>query len=160
MLSQSPLLAGMLALIGLVSGAVIAVLATRLARFRVPEAPLAPSLLLTPVVGPIVTRWRLGTTLALEALCASLLVGLYLHYGWSVRLLLGSTFSLFLLLIAYIDFEHRLVLNWLSLPGTGAALAVSWLWPGLGILSAVIGAAAGLALFLVLAVLGRGALGM
>jgi leader peptidase (prepilin peptidase) / N-methyltransferase len=64
-----------------------------------------------------------------------------------------------LLLIATIDLEHRLVLNWLSLPGTVLVLAVSPLWPGLGLESAAIGAAVGFLIFLVFQLIGRGALG-
>jgi prepilin signal peptidase PulO-like enzyme (type II secretory pathway) len=145
--------------IGLFAGAAVAYLAPLLARTRVPEARVAPLGVLVPLAGPLIWDWRPLRTIGLELLTAGLLAGLYLHYGADRRLLLAAACTVLLLLIASIDMEHRLVLNWLSLPGTVAVLAVSPLWPGLGIESAVLGAAIGFLLFLVFQIIGRGALG-
>jgi prepilin signal peptidase PulO-like enzyme (type II secretory pathway) len=152
-------LAAAAAVIGLVAGAVIAYGGPVLARTRVPDAPVAPPANLIPLVGPVLSRWRPRTTIALEVVTAGLLAGLSAHYGSSISLLLASAATLLLVLIATIDLEHRLVLNSLSLPGTAAVLAVSFLWPHLGLESAALGAAAGFLVFLVLQLLGRGALG-
>lgn len=70
--------------------------------------------------------------------------------------------SALFLLITVIDFEHRLVLNKVLLAAGAVALAASvagltWAPPLTG---ALLGGAAGLALFLFIAVVGRGAMGL
>jgi leader peptidase (prepilin peptidase)/N-methyltransferase len=148
-----------MAIVGLFAGGVIAYVGPLLSRTRVPDAPQAPALVLLPLAGPIVGRWRPVTTIALQLITAAVLAGLAAHEGASTRLLFVSAASLLLILIATIDLEHRLVLNSLSLPGTVLTLAVSPLWPGLGLESAALGAAAGFLIFFVFQVIGRGALG-
>jgi prepilin signal peptidase PulO-like enzyme (type II secretory pathway) len=157
--AHSPLIAVGLAVLGLVVGAGIAYIGPYLSRTRVPEAPVPPPGILLPVAGPLLWRWRPITTIGLELLTAALFAGLYLHYGASIRLPIAAAATALLLLIASIDFEHRLVLNSLSLPGTIIMLAVSPLWPGLGLESAALGAVAGFLIFLVFQIIGRGALG-
>ncbi len=157
--AHSPLVAAALAVLGLVVGSLIAYAGPRFSRMRIPEAPVSPAGVLVPVAGPLIWRWRPFTTIGLEILTAALFAALYLHYGPSARLPIAAAATALLLLIASIDIEHRLVLNFLSLPGTIAMLALSPLWPGLGLESAALGAVGGLLIFLVLQVIGRGALG-
>ncbi len=66
-------------------------------------------------------------------------------FGWP----LGSALLLtvFLGAIAVIDFQHRLIPSLLVYPTVVIAVAGSPLWPGLGLLSSVEGAAIGFALF-------------
>ena len=101
--------------------------------------------------------WR---SLVFQAVLIAVFVALAALYGAGVRLVLACAYCALLLLIAYIDLEHRLVLNRLSYPGIVLSLALSPFWPGLGLPAALLGAATGLAIFLVLQIVGRGALGM
>jgi prepilin signal peptidase PulO-like enzyme (type II secretory pathway) len=74
-------------------------------------------------------------------------------------LLILSAYSTFLLVVLVIDLEHRRVLNVMLGPAVVIALVAS-LAPGLpGPRSALLGGAVGLGAFLVLAFIGRGALG-
>lgn len=69
-------------------------------------------------------------------------------------------YALLLLTVLVIDLEHRRVLNIITYPAAPHVLLLS-LAPGLpGPTSALVGGAAGLALFLALALIGRGKLGM
>lgn len=90
---------------------------------------------------------------------AALAVYLNLTYSWSPVFWARFTLCEVLLLIAAIDLEHRLVPN--VLVGTGLALSLLfsavWLQPPLR--SALLGAAVAGVSFLVIAALGRGALG-
>ncbi len=66
--------------------------------------------------------------------------------GW---LLLARDFPLILILVAvtFIDLEHRIIPDELSLGGLVLGLATSWWVPGLGLISSVIGAALGFIMF-------------
>ena len=68
-------------------------------------------------------------------------------------------YAWFLLTVAAIDLEHRLVLNVMLAPMAVVALGLSLLPGKPDPLNALVGGAAGLALFLVIAALGRGAMG-
>jgi leader peptidase (prepilin peptidase) / N-methyltransferase len=156
---QEPYLALLFAAIGLLTGSAIAFGAPRLVAYRL-EKPSSPSsLLLIPLAGPWLNQGPRRLPLAFEVLIAGTFAGLAIHFGHSDRLILGALFTALLALIAYIDLEHRLVLNRLSFPGVVLALALSPLWPGIGIGSALLGACVGLVIFAALQVLGRGALG-
>lgn len=155
-----PGLALLLALVGLVAGAVAVFAAPRLVAYRLPQPPpLPPVLVLVPIAGVVITRWRVRSSLAMQASCAAVLVALAAYEPNGIRLALGSVYSLLLLTIAYIDIDFRLVLNRLSYPGILLALAGSTVWSHLGIVNALLGAVVGLLFFGVLQVLGRGALG-
>jgi leader peptidase (prepilin peptidase)/N-methyltransferase len=159
--NSDSVLALWLGLAGLLVGSVVVFTAPRLVAHRVDPAPERPSLgALVPLVGPLwLGRWRPWSSLATQLLCGAALAGLALHYGRTARLPLACAYTVLLLAIAYIDVDHRLVLNRLTYPGIVLALAASLAWPGLGVLGSLEGAGLGLVLFGFLQVLGRGALG-
>ena len=96
--------------------------------------------ILIGVVGGAAVAWRFGATGT----------GLWL-LGWGALLLL----------ITVIDFEHRLVLNRVLLVAGAVALVagVVGLEPAVPVLQSLLGGVAGLALFFIIALLGRGAMG-
>ncbi len=113
---------------------------------------------------PAASRGALRLDRRLWVLLAGLVGGATLAYrfgatGTAVWLLAwGALF----LLITVIDFEHRLVLNKVLLAAGAVALAASvagltWAVPWQ---RALLGGVAGLALFLVIALVGRGAMGL
>ncbi len=158
-LSQ-PVLMIVAAVAGLLLGAIVVYVAPRLVAYRLEEPPaVAPALTLVPIAGIWITRWHVRSSLVTEVGCAGLFVGLAAHYGSSPRLLLAAAYTVLLLAVAYIDLEHRLVLNRLSFPGIVLCLALAALWPGLGIPSSALGAVTGLIVFGALQIVGRGALG-
>jgi leader peptidase (prepilin peptidase)/N-methyltransferase len=149
---------------GLISGALIAFIAPRLVAYRLETPPDFPSpLLIIPLAGPWLARVPPWRPLILEIAAAGLLAGLAAHFGGSVKLLIASVYAVLLLTIAYIDIDHRLVLNRLTYPGTILAVLLSIFWtsfsPYFHPLNALLGAIVGLAIFGVLQLIGRGALG-
>lgn len=94
-----------------------------------------------------------------EIATAGVFAALALHETTWPRLLVTAAFSFWLVAIAYIDLNYRLVLNTMSYPGIVLAVAASTLWLGIGPVGALIGALVGLVLFAVLQFAGRGALG-
>jgi leader peptidase (prepilin peptidase)/N-methyltransferase len=120
-----------------------------------------------PILGPALSYrcrgcrepgpWRLAGVV--QIVMAALWVALAHRYdvGWP----LASSFVLTILLgaIAVIDFQHRLIPSLLVYPTVLIAVAGSPLWPGLGLLGSIEGAAIGFALFFVLALFARFAFG-
>jgi len=159
--TSSPLaLELLLALAGLLLGAVFVFVAPRVVAYRLSEPIPFPSVwVLLPLGGIWLDRWRVRSSLAVELLTPLVFVGLGLRYGASVKLLLACAYSGLLTVIAYIDLDHRLVLNRLSYPGTVFALAGGLVWSGIGLESAALGAALALVAFASLQIIGRGALG-
>lgn len=83
-----------------------------------------------------------------------------LRFGTPLSRLLVTLYSAVLLLILVIDAEHRLVLNRVLLPTALFALAVPLLRPGMALLPVVLGGLVSFAAFLLIALAGRGALGV
>lgn len=160
-LSLAPLgLEIVLAVAGLIVGAVIVYSAPRLVAYRLPDPiPFPGARVLLPIAGLWLERWRLRSSLAVELGTAVIFIGLGLRYGSSVKLIVACVYSSLLVAIAYIDLDHRLVLNRLSYPGTILALGGGLLWHGIGLSGAALGAAVGAVAFGALQILGRGALG-
>jgi leader peptidase (prepilin peptidase) / N-methyltransferase len=97
---------------------------------------------------------------ALEAASILLFIAAWLRVGGRpLNLAITWLYIAFLLAVLVIDFEHRRVLNVMLLPAAGAALAFSFLPGQPGLISALLGAAAGLGLFLIFALISRGHLG-
>lgn len=146
--------------LGLLVGSVVVFTSPRLVAHRLPEPPEAPgALVLIPLGGVWLARVRPLYNTVVEVVAAAVFLALSIHYGPSRRLLLALVYSTLLITIAYIDIDHRLVLNKLSYPGIVIALAGALLWPGFGIVNALIGAAVGFVIFAVFQIVGRGALG-
>jgi leader peptidase (prepilin peptidase)/N-methyltransferase len=81
--------------------------------------------------------------------------------GWQrfqpdpARLLAFGLFAWYLLVVLVIDLEHRLVLDVMTVPAAAAALLISFLPGGTTPLSALVGGAVGLGMFLLIALGGR-----
>lgn len=152
-------------LLGLVMGSFASVLVERLPRdqsivkpgSRCPKCSAKLKLYDNiPVVGYLWLRGRCRQCrapispryLVLEVLMALLFYAFYTRYGFGVELLIRH-FVLVTILIAitFIDLEHRIIPNELSLGGLGWALASSFIATDLTPLEAVIGAAIGYGFF-------------
>lgn len=157
---SSPWLQVVAAVLGLSAGSIIVFVSPYLVAHRLPEAPpYPPRRVLIPLSGVWWTGWRPRYNTVVELTLAVIFVGLTFRFGDSLRLLLAGVYSMILATIAYIDLDHRLVLNRLSYPSIVLALVLSPLWPGLGLATAAAGAAVGLVIFAALQLAGRGALG-
>lgn len=82
------------------------------------------------------------------------------HWGWDTKLIVGWLYGFFLLAVIIIDFEHHRVLNVMVAPAAVVAAIFSLLPFTPTPLFALLGGAAGFGVFLLLAIIGRGALGM
>ncbi|MCH7879051.1 MAG: prepilin peptidase [candidate division Zixibacteria bacterium] len=80
---------------------------------------------------------------AVEALNAAVYIWLYFHYGLSVELAMAAIFSSALLAIIFIDLEHMIIPDVITLPGIGLALGYSLTSAGMGMLPSLLGAVVG-----------------
>jgi leader peptidase (prepilin peptidase)/N-methyltransferase len=88
----------------------------------------------------------------IELLGGLLFLASELKYGWSPLLLIRDwPFLIILLAVTFIDLEHRIIPDKLSLGGLVLGLATSYFVPDLGLLWSVAGAAMGFGLFYALA---------
>jgi leader peptidase (prepilin peptidase) / N-methyltransferase len=74
-----------------------------------------------------------GRLLAVEAVAGALFLAVYLQFGLSAAAAVIAVVTTFLLAVAVIDLEHRLILNKMVAPAAVAALALAPFWPSLGI---------------------------
>lgn len=101
----------------------------------------------------------------IELLTALLFLATEVKFGFNELLFIRDwPFVSFLIAITFIDLEHRIIPDRLSLGGLVLGLATSWLVPGFGIVSAAVGAAFGFCVFYALAwiylrITGRSGLG-
>lgn len=113
------------------------------------------------------TSWRSPSRLqksswlgvAVELFTALLFAYLWNRLGPSWELLLLAFTCSFFLLIVIIDLRYRLVLNVMVYPAMVVTLLLRLLLPGSGAVTALVGGAIGLALFLLTALLRPGGLG-
>ena len=84
----------------------------------------------------------------------------YFFMGQWQRLLLVWLYSAFLLVVLVIDYEHRRVLNVMMLPAYPLAFLASFTLGQPDPWHSLLGGGVGLLMFMVLAIIGRGALGM
>jgi prepilin signal peptidase PulO-like enzyme (type II secretory pathway) len=91
---------------------------------------------------------------------AAFLAGWVRFRGTPATLITFWFYAAFLLVVLVIDLEHRLVLNVMLLPGAVGALVLSFLPGNPDPLRALLGGAIGSGLFFVIALVGRGAMGM
>lgn len=82
------------------------------------------------------------------------------HWGWDTKLIVGWLYGFFLLAVIVIDFEHHRVLNVMVAPAAVVTAIFSLLPFTPPPLHALLGGAAGFGVFFLLAIIGRGALGM
>jgi prepilin signal peptidase PulO-like enzyme (type II secretory pathway) len=97
--------------------------------------------------------------IAIESLTALLFAYLWARYGPSWRLLELTFYTSIFLLITLTDLRHRLVLNIVFYPAIPLTLLIRLLSSHSVVPSTLLGGAAGLALFMVVMLVGRGALG-
>lgn len=133
-----------------------------LRRFSVSDAPppVGSDTQLVPAWWrSIMRRERDWSGIIVELLTALLFAYLWGRYGLSWRLLELAFYTSILLLITLTDLRHRLVLNVVVYPAIPFTLLIRLLSPHPVIPSALLGGVAGLVLFLVVMLVGRGALG-
>jgi len=159
---QSGKVAFLAAVLGLFIGTLLSWSGDYLRRFSVSDAPSQPrsDIQLVPAWWRSIVRrewdWQ---GIAVELLTALLFAYLWDRYGLSWRLLELAFYASILLLITLTDLRHRLVLNVVVYPAIPFTLLIRLLSPHPVIPSALLGGAAGLALFLVVMLVGHGALG-
>jgi prepilin signal peptidase PulO-like enzyme (type II secretory pathway) len=157
MLDLTPPLAG---LAGLIAGTVIVNSMPRLVAYRLEEPPdPPPQAVRIPLAGGFISGWRPWWTLCIEVGMAALFVLLGLYLGLQRALPVMCLYAALLVAIATVDIQHRLVLNRLTYSGIVLALAASFLLPGVGFGSALLGFVTAFVLFWVIERLGRGAMG-
>ena len=84
----------------------------------------------------------------IELLTALLFLTTEIKFGFSYILFIRDWFFVSILIaVTFIDLEHRIIPDTLSLGGLILGLATSWLIPGLGILNSAIGAGFGFCAF-------------
>lgn len=82
------------------------------------------------------------------------------HWGWGMVLGIAWLYGLFLLAVAVIDFEHHRVLNVMLAPAAVIVALFSLLAVTPAPWEMLLGGVVGFGVFLLLAIIGRGALGM
>jgi len=80
-----------------------------------------------------------------EGMAGLLFALLYWKFGLGLELGISLVYISLLTVIFVIDLENQLVLDKVVYPGMALALAFSFFWPGLGVISSLIGGAIGLA---------------
>ena len=82
------------------------------------------------------------------------------HYGLSVDLAVTAFYCCLFIIIMVIDLEHQLILNKVTYPAMVAALLIALVPSEPGIIGAAIGGSIGLVLFLLVAAVSRGGIGL
>ncbi len=95
-----------------------------------------------------------------EGLTGLLFAFLYWKFGLGLELGISLVYACLLTVIFVIDLENQLVLDKVIYPGMALALAFSFFWPGLGVLSSLAGGALGLAAMALPFIIYRRGMGM
>ncbi len=95
-----------------------------------------------------------------EGLTGLLFAFLYWKFGLGLELGISFVYTSWLIIIFVIDLENQLVLDKVIYPGMALALAFSFFWPGLGVISALAGGALGLAAMALSFIIYRRGMGM
>src|SRR5262249_60272038 len=64
-----------------------------------------------------------------EALTAVILLGLSLEFGWGLGLAFAFYFACSLVVVTYIDFDHRIIPDRITLPGIAVGLLLALVAP-------------------------------
>jgi len=80
-----------------------------------------------------------------EGMTGLLFALLYWKFGLGLELGISLIYASLLMVIFVIDLENQLVLDKVTYPGMALAFAFSFFWPGLGVVSSLIGGALGAA---------------
>lgn len=89
---------------------------------------------------------------AVEALTGLLSLALFIRYGPSYQYLISLIFIGTLIIISFIDLDHQIIPDVLSLPGIGAGLAVAFIPGRVSLVDSLIGATAGGGILLLVAI--------
>ena len=95
-----------------------------------------------------------------EGMTGLLFALLYWKFGLGLELGISLVYTCLLTVIFVIDLENQLVLDKVIYPGMALALAFSFFWPELGVVSALIGGAIGLAAMALPFIIYRRGMGM
>lgn len=88
----------------------------------------------------------------IELLTGLLFLAATVRFGWSPLLLIRDwPFLAILVAVSFIDLEHRLIPDVLSLPGIVLGIATSWLDPRIGLVTSLAGGVIGFGFFYLLA---------
>jgi leader peptidase (prepilin peptidase) / N-methyltransferase len=123
---------------------------------------------LIPVLSYLVLRGRCrqcGASIPkrvpiIEAVTGGLFLFSYIYYGLTASALVHIFYFCLFLTLMVIDLEYTIIPNKIVYPTAVAALVISTFTPGIGILNALIGGGAGFVVFLVIALVSRGGMGL
>ncbi len=96
----------------------------------------------------------------IEATASAIFVFSYLKFGPGLPLAINIFYFCLFLVLMVIDLERTIIPNKIVYPSALVALLFSYLTPEIGILSAIYGGLAGFAIFLLIAIISRGGMGM
>lgn len=125
-------------------------------RAAVPDTPSIEADSAAPVPSRLTA---ITTILIFELLVGGTFAGLAWRFSDVRQLTLACLYVALLSQISLIDFHYRLVLNLLSYPSAIIAIIGSFFWSGLGIGSCLLGGLVAIAIFTVIEIVGRGAMG-
>lgn len=74
-----------------------------------------------------------GRLVVVEAVAGALFLAVYFQFGLGVASAVIAVITTFLLAVAVIDLEHKLILNKMVAPAAVAALALAPFWPAMGV---------------------------
>jgi len=94
-----------------------------------------------------------------EGLGGLLYVFLYHQFGFSVHSIVFILLTTALLIVSFIDLQHKIIPDVITLPGIIAGVVASWLLTPVGVVSSIIGVVLGGGLFFLIAVISRGGMG-
>ncbi len=96
----------------------------------------------------------------IEAVTGALFVFAYLEYGLTLKTAVTVFYFCLFLVLMVIDLEHTVIPNKIVYPAGVVALIISIFSPQIGIVSALTGGAAGFIIFLLIAIVSRGGMGL
>ena len=94
-----------------------------------------------------------------ELLCGLLYVFLYKQFGISTVGVVLTALATTLLIVTFIDLDHQIIPDTITVPGIVAGLVASFFLTPIGVLNALIGTFLGGGLFFLVAMLSRGGMG-
>lgn len=94
-----------------------------------------------------------------ELLCGLLYLFLYKQFGISIVGVVLTVLATVLLIVTFIDLDHQIIPDVITLPGIAAGLFASLFLTPIGVFNALIGTLLGGGLFFLVAVLSRGGMG-
>ena len=94
-----------------------------------------------------------------ECLGGLLYVFLYQQFGFSVHSVVLILLATALLIISFIDLQHKIIPDVITLPGIVAGVVASLLITPVGVINSILGVALGGGLFVLVAVISRGGMG-